>query len=527
MNEPRPLPLPAGMPSGVRADSTLRGPNGLFARPAGDPRSLFGELLDWVLAPLLFLWPMSLALTWFVAQNIAHKPYDAELARLVQSLAAHASTGREPLIGRPGRAVAAEIERTARTLMRGEDDTQRWFQVLGGRGELLAGEAALVVPDGAPASGGTVQFRDDVLHDEAVRVAYLWLAVADDGGDSEALVQVAETLTRRERLAIDIIKGVLLPQFVILPLAVMLVWLALSRGFVPLEALQQRIRQRHSNDLSAISESGVPEEVAPLVRSINDLLQRLDKSMAIQRQFLADAAHQLKTPLAGLRTQAELAAREIDGGGGDPAAMKHSLRQIAVSSQRAAHMVNQLLAMARADADGTTLRSKSVDLGAIAREVVRDSVPRALEAGVDLGYEGPEDQAGAARPARLMAEPILLGELVRNLVDNALMYTPAGGTVTARVSLDPAGRAVLLEVEDTGPGIAPAEREAIFQPFYRALGTHVDGSGLGLAIVQEVATRHGATVSVADARPRSGATTDAPGARFTVRFPLDAAQAGR
>lgn len=522
MNEPRPPPLTAATSPrpGRRPRDTLRGPNGVFARPVGDPRSLFGEMLDWVLAPLLFLWPMSLALTWIVAQNIAHKPYDAELARVVQALAAHATAGRVPLIRRPGRAeVAGEIERTARTLLQGEEEAQRWFQFLGRRGELLAGDAALAVPTGEPVASGTVYFRDDVLHDEPVRVAYLWLATSNEDRDNDALVQVAETLVLRERLAIDIIKGVLLPQFLILPLAVMLVWLALSRGFRPLEQLQQRIRRRQSNDLSPIPERDVPEEVAPLVRSINDLLQRLDKSMAIQRQFLADAAHQLKTPLAGLRTQAELAAREIDGGRGDPKSMKHSLRQIAVSSQRAAHMVNQLLSMARADADSTTLRPQWVDLGAIARAVVRDFVPRAMERRIDLGYEGPEDEAGAERPARLMAEPVLLGELVRNLVDNALQYTPSGGMVTARVSVDAAGDTVLLEVEDTGPGIAPGERDLVFQPFYRALGTLVDGSGLGLAIVQEVAIRHGATVSIEDARPRLGDTEGAPGARFTVRLP--------
>jgi two-component system sensor histidine kinase TctE len=189
-------------------------------------------------------------------------------------------------------------------------------------------------------------------------------------------------------------------------------------------------------------------------------------------------------------------------------------------------MVNQLLSMARADADATALKPQWVDLAAIARAVVRDFVPRALERRIDLGYEGPEDDLGMPRPAFLMAEPVLLGELVRNLVDNALHDTPPGGTVTARVAPDMGDDTVLLEVEDTGPGIAPAERELVFRPFYRALGTLVDGSGLGLAIVQEVASRHGATVKVEDARPRSGATADAPGARFTVKLPRGQPPAG-
>jgi two-component system sensor histidine kinase TctE len=379
------------------------------------------------------------------------------------------------------------------------------------------------VPDDRAVHGRTVRFRDDIVRDEPVRVAWLWLAAEGDDAESDALVQVAETLEQRQRLATEIIKGVLLPQFAILPLAVLLVWLALSRGIRPLEELQRRIRRRESTDLSPIAEHGVPEEVAPLVRAINDLLQRLDKSIAAQRHFLTDAAHQLKTPLAGLRMQAELAAREIDGGRGDPASMKHSLRQIAVSSQRAAHMVNQLLAMARAEDSGERLRNQWVDLGAVTRAVVRDFVPRAIERRIDLGYEGPEPIPAGDSPAagatRLFGEPVLLSEMVRNLVDNALRYTPLGGTVTARVLPDPFGQVVVLQVEDTGPGIGAAERELVFQPFYRSLDTEVDGSGLGLAIVREVAQRHGGSVTVGDARPRSGAAASAPGALFTVRLP--------
>jgi two-component system sensor histidine kinase TctE len=317
---------------------------------------------------------------------------------------------------------------------------------------------------------------------------------------------------------------VILPQFVILPLAVVLVWFALTRGIRPLAELQQRIRKRESTDLSPIPEGDVPDEVAPLVRAINDLLQRLDHTIATQRHFLADAAHQLKTPLAGLRMQAELAAREIDSGRGEPAQMKHSLRQIALSTQRAAHMVNQLLAMARAEDTGQAARHQQVDLAAVTRAVVRDFVPRAIERRIDLGYEGPDGPEHRVS-TRLSAEPVLLSEMVRNLVDNALQYTPHGGTVTARVVPDPFGQVVVLQVEDTGPGIAPAEREAVFRPFYRALDTQVDGSGLGLAIVLEVAQRHGAEVTVTDARPRSGATAAAPGALFTVRFPLRGATA--
>jgi two-component system sensor histidine kinase TctE len=481
-----------------------------------EQRSLFGEILDWMLAPLLLLWPMSLGLTWIAAQAIANRPYDRDLAEVVRVLARQAEVQVAPDAGAAGAARLA-LETAAAALTRADDEDRVYYQVLGRRGELLAGEAALTVPLEGPADAAVVRFRDDQVGDEPVRVAWLRLPQPVEGGRSEALVQVAETLGKRSTLATEIIKGVILPQFVILPLAVVLVWFALSRGIRPLARLQLRIRKRESTDLSPIPEGDVPDEVVPLVRAINDLLQRLDRTIATQRHFLADAAHQLKTPLAGLRTQAELAARDIDGGRADAATMKHSLRQIAFSSQRAAHMVNQLLAMARAEDAGLEARRRPVDLAAVTRAVVRDFVPRAMERRIDLGYEGPEPGSAGTR---LMAEPVLLSEMVRNLVDNALRYTPPGGTVTARIVADVLGQAVSLQVEDSGPGIPAAEREAVFRPFYRALGTQVDGSGLGLAIVAEVAQRHGAEVTVADARPGGAETAAAPGALFTVRFAL-------
>ena len=483
-----------------------------------EQRSLFGEILDWMLAPLLLLWPMSLGLTWLVAQAIANGPFDRDLSHVVLALARQAAVPVAEGAG-PAQALRSELEQTALTLLRSdeEDADNTYFQILGSRGELVVGDPRLVVPTLNAALGSGLLFRDDVLGDEPVRVAYMRLPGPD--GQDTGLVQVAETLGKRSRLATEIIKGVLLPQFVILPLAVLLVWFALARGVRPLAELQQRIRRRETTDLSAIPTSGVPDEVAPLVHAINDLLHRLNASIATQRHFLADAAHQLKTPLAGLRMQAELAARDIDRGRIDPESIKHSLHQIAVSSQRAAHMVNQLLAMARAEDGAQGQRHVPIDLAVLTRSVVRDFVARAIERRIDLGYEGPESGPGV----RLLGDPVLLGELVRNLVDNALQYTPTGGAVTARVVPDPFGQVLLLQVEDSGPGIPAAEREAVFRPFYRALDTQVDGSGLGLAIVREIAQRHDAEVTVDNARPPSAAQGQPPGALFTVRFRLQAA----
>jgi two-component system, OmpR family, sensor histidine kinase TctE len=493
-----------------------------------EQRSLFGEILDWMLAPLLLLWPMSVILTWLVAQGIANKPFDRELGEMVRVLSKQVVI-QNPRV--PSESVATFVlPAGASEILHTDEADTIYYQVLGLRGEYLSGDRTLPVPaDDDRGPPGEVQFRDDVVNNDNVRVAYLWLdtpnragvGAGSNAGTGAPLLQVAETLGKRSRLVSEIIKGVILPQFVILPLAVLLVWLALARGIAPLNELQRRIRGRDSSDLSPIDEREAPEEVSPLVRAINDLLARLDQSMQSQKHFLADAAHQLKTPLAGLRTQAELAQREIDSGTSDPQAMKRSLQQISLSSQRAAHMVNQLLAMARAEDPQQAAQKQAVNLSRLALDAVQDFVPRALDKQIDLGFEGPEGDA----PLSVHGNPTLLRELIRNLVDNALLYTPVGGTVTVRVLDDPFGQVVVLQVEDSGPGIAPGEREQVFLPFYRVLGTNVDGSGLGLAIVREIAQQHGAEVAIEEAGLRNKAAPSearqadfGPGARFTLRF---------
>uniref|UniRef100_UPI0035637610 sensor histidine kinase n=1 Tax=Polaromonas sp. TaxID=1869339 RepID=UPI0035637610 len=402
--------------------------------------------------------------------------------------------------------VQFNLTASAREILRADDTDLVFYQVLGTRGEFISGEHDLPLPPADEASfSGEVRLREDLMQGEEVRVAYTWIPV-DSPGAQPILVQVAETREKRKTLATEIVKGVMVPQFVTLPLAVLLVWLALVRGIKPLDQLEKRIRARKSDDMSPLDESVVPEEVAPLVSSINDLLSRLKVLLSTQKRFLADAAHQLKTPLAGLRMQADLAQRQTDA-----EELKKSLKQIGRASVRATHTVNQLLALARAETTGRSLAKQKLDVVQVLSDAIQDSVPRALEKHIDLGYDGPP----AGEEASLLeANPTLLKELVRNLLDNALNYTPEGGQVTVRLLTDRFSGVMVLQVEDSGPGIPAAERELVLQPFYRALGTNVDGSGLGLAIVEEIAKQHGATVSIEDALP--GHTP--AGARVTIRF---------
>ncbi len=464
--------------------------------------SLFGEILDWMLAPLLLLWPMSIAITYLVAKAIANEPFDHALEDSVTVLAQQVKEVDGKLVSRlPG---------SARDILRADDVDNIYFQIMGAHADYVDGDRDLPLPvDEERYRAGTIHFRNDAMHGTPVRVAFSYVNLnpqAQRGEDvHSALVQVAETLDKRAQLANQIIKGVILPQFIILPIVLALVWFALARGLSPLAELQERIRARRPDDMSPIDSRQVPEEISPLVGSLNDMLERLAQTIDIQKRFIADAAHQMKTPLAGMRMQSELALRLRD-----PAEIHRSLEQLAKSSESATRLVNQLLALARAENQpqaGLTL--EVLDLAALARQVVQDWVSASFIHKIDLGFEAPSYHVSIAGNA------VMLRELLSNLIDNALRYTPAGGSVTVRVRMD-IDQAV-LEVEDTGPGIPAPERERVFERFYRVLGNTAQGSGLGLAIVREVAQQHGAEVDLFT-NPRSDAARN-PGCLFRLSFP--------
>ena len=460
------------------------------AHPA--PRSLFGEILDWMLAPLLLLWPMSIAVTYLVAKSIANGPFDRalEASAIVLSQQVREVNGR----------VTLQLPLSAREILRADETDNIYYQVVGRRGEYVAGDHDLPLPsEEEQGHAGLVSMRDERVAGNDVRVAYTYVDLKNVGGNQPVLVQVAETLDKRARLANEIIKGVILPQFVILPLAVVLVWFGLTRGLAPLTAIQQRIRARNPGDTSPIDERAAPQEITPLVASFNDLLAQLDQSVQTQKRFIADAAHQMKTPLAGLRMQAELAQREQS-----PEELRRSLAQIAGSSERTAHLVTQLLSLARMENLAGAGGMAPLDLSSLARDVVKDWLPQAWARRIDLGLEADD------HPVTVTGNRLMLTEMLNNLVDNAIRYTPAGGHATVRVASDAFEPFAYLDVEDTGAGIAPAERERVMERFYRVLGTNTEGSGLGLAIVREIVQQHGGEVTIDDnvyqASPRLAGT---------------------
>ena len=470
-------------------------------------RSLFGEILDWMLMPLLLLWPISIGITYLIAKSIANEPFDRALEDRVTVLAQQVKEYDGKLIG--------QLSFSARDILRADDIDNVYFQVSGPERELVVGDSDLPLPqDEDKTVPWSVQLRDDRMRNTDVRIAYIYVNLQNrtinktTPAPRYALVQVGETLEKRRLLTNQIIKGVILPEFIILPIALALLWFALTRGLSPLANLQEHIRSRRSDDLSPIDSHGVPEEISPLVRSLNDMLGQLSQSIQMQKRFIADAAHQMKTPLAGMRMQSELAMRQSDR-----SEIQRSLEQLSKSSKTATRLVNQLLALARAENQSSRSSAlETIDLCDLARGVVQDWVQTAFARRIDLGFEDVEESI------TLNGNPTMLRELMNNLIDNALRYTQEGGSVTVRILADTERAQAILEVEDNGPGIAPTERTHVFERFYRILGSQVEGSGLGLAIVREIAQNHGAAVDILN-NPRS-TESKFPGCLFRITLPI-------
>jgi two-component system sensor histidine kinase TctE len=459
---------------------------------SGSQNSLFGEILDWMLAPLLFLWPISIIATHHVANSIANQPYDQSLAENVRTLG-RLITVREDK-------VHIDFPAPARLLLRADEEDTIYFQVRSPHGEIVAGDADL--PQVALDASGPVDqvlFRDDEIAGDDVRIAFMQFHAGNPPSAGLFVVQVAETRVKRSNLASRVVAGVLLPQFAIIPMAVILVYFGLGRGISPLNRLQRLIKRRRPSDLSPIGTTDLPEEVRPVIVAFNDMMERLEQNLHAQQRFIGDAAHQMRTPLTGLKMQTELALNESD-----PAQVRESLKGIARSTDRAAHLINQLLALARAEASFEKLYAvELIDLAALLRDMAEDFVPRALGRQIDFGLELADDQL------LIEGNPLMLREMFSNLIDNAIKYTPVGGKITVRTR---ASEFAIVEVEDNGPGIPESERDLVFERFYRILGTGADGSGLGLPIVREIADIHRANVVLR--APQQG-----PGTLAVVTFP--------
>jgi two-component system OmpR family sensor kinase len=306
-------------------------------------------------------------------------------------------------------------------------------------------------------------------------------------------IQIAQDMGARESRARALALRAMLPMALIAPLLMLILWWGIRHSLAPLERTRQQVATREADDLSPLPEAGLPDEVRPLVQELNLLFDRVHAAFDAQKSFVANAAHELRSPLTALKLQAQALARVNDEGS----------REVAVTRlnqgiDRAIRLMNQLLVLARQESGGVGAgQLQTLDLATIAREAVTDLLPRANERGIDLGLS-------SDGPARVKGEADALQILIRNVLDNAIKYTPQGGQVDLRI-LRRDGCAVLT-VDDSGPGIAPADRAHVFERFYRSPDAPAsgEGSGLGLAIVQTIARRHQATLSLDDSASRGG-----------------------
>jgi two-component system sensor histidine kinase TctE len=397
----------------------------------------------------------------------------------------------------PDGALRLQMPEEARRLLFTDPEDRLHFEALSAQGHAVAGTPIPAAPQAA--RRGAESFYDGMLQGEPVRVIELRLPPEAAGGRPAAVVRVAETMHKRNALAREILASVVLPQLLLIAIAGAVVWLGVVRGLRPLARLQRAVAARSHRDRSPLSAEGVPGEVSPLLAAINDLLARLDRALTLQNRFIADAAHQLKTPIAALRAQFEVALREPD-----PARMREALRQLEPGLDRLSRLVQQLLSLARNEPEATpVLRLAPLDLNALALEAATAWVPQALKKGIDLGFEG------AAQAVPIRGDGARLRELLDNLLDNAVRYSRNGGRVTVRVQARPVAT---VHVNDDGPSIPAAERERVFERFHRLLGSGQEGSGLGLAIAQEIARLHGGEIALRE-------DADGVGNTFSVSFP--------
>ena len=296
-------------------------------------------------------------------------------------------------------------------------------------------------------------------------------------------VQVAQDLAVRRNMAGNLALRTLGPIAVMMPILMLVVWWVVSGSLEPVARVRSQVASRQADDLSPVSEAGLPDEVRPLVQELNLLFGRVKTAFDAQQNFVADAAHELRTPLAALRLQAQSLDRADNAD-----ARKLAVARLTAGIDRATRLVEQLLVLARQEATAATgAACRPVDLADLARRTVADLAGVAAAKGVDVGVQ-------QADPASVEGQPDALQILLRNLVDNAIKYTPAGGT--ADISVAAEGAAVKVTVEDSGPGIPEEERERVFDRFYRVAGSEAAGSGLGLAIIKAIAERHGATLTL-------------------------------
>ena len=416
---------------------------------------------------------------YFVAHQAATVAYDRALMDSALAIAAHV----EVIEGR----LRLQLPKAAKEILLTDTYDKEFYEVADSNGETVAGDIGLPRPV-KPLENEKLYY-DCWFNGKPVRVA----ALSHTSQGIFFTVLSAETKLKRDRLVSEILLAMLVPESLLIITAIFMIRRSVRHGLASIQPLREELVRRTHTDLSQLPLENIPEEIYPIFAEVNELLVRLSVALDAKRHFVADASHQLRTPIAALQAEAEMALRSSDPG--------ESLKKIVAGTRRITHLAHQLLTLSRLEPQQMH-SPKIVDLAELTRDAAERWIPLAMQRKIDLGFE--------LSPAKVMGDPVWLEELANNLIDNALCYTPSGGVVTVRCGST--ANQTNWEVEDSGPGIPPEERERIFERFYRLDTTGVDGCGLGLAIVREIAHNHNASITVEEGKNLGGAL-------FRVTFP--------
>ena len=435
-------------------------------------RSLKTEILLRLAIPLILFISIESVLSYFVTLHHVNVAYDRWLLDSARSLTQEIKLRNGKLF--------VELPPAALEIFKWDESDKTYFKIIAEQQGMLAGDNFVPEPFDVKTDWTRPVYFDDEMYSEQVRVVSM--LITPEHSSEKVYIHVAETLNKRHNMMIDILLADLLPQLTLVLLTGIYLLVGVKRGLQPLRTLTDEIAKRSSRDLRPIPEQHVFFEVRTLTDTINDLLGRLGLAIDTQQRFIANAAHQLRTPLAGLKLQVERAQREQD-----LSAMKPALTHIQSCVDRMSHLTTQLLILARAEPIDGNYELRPVDLCQLAKETCIDWVPKALQRNMELSFEG------LTQPLTVQGDDILLRELLANLLDNAICYGHDQGNILVKVESYPSPR---LSVEDDGFGIPELEMDKVFERFYRIPGSPGDGCGLGLAIIKEIADLHKAKLQL-------------------------------
>ena len=459
-------------------------------------RSLRSKLLRRLLPLVAGLFLVSSVVGSLGALHHANAVYDRELIDNARALAQR--------VIQTERSASLDLPEAARNVLQWDAEDEHWYEVRGANSGLIAGYSGL---SALPRSGAE-QMRGALIYGSRIageRVRVVLVTVGAEGSGEPVEVRVAETLRKRARLIFESLLGVLLPQLLLDAVTVLVIFYTFQKSLGPISEFAFRLQSQTDRSLEPIDDRGVPSELLPITHSVNALMVRLKAALDAQRRFIANASHQLRTPLTALKLNADEAAHETD-----QLKLRLLIEEIRSAADRAVRLSSQLLSLARAEPGAGVAESRMIDLHAMVSETIESWVIRSMQAGVDLGVDAsieltPDDTLVLSQPEPVWinGDPDLLAEALNNLIHNAIVHGGPGIRITVSIAKVEDHR-VRVRVDDDGPGIAPADRIRVLQRFQRGAVNSSEptgfdsGSGLGLAIAREIAQTHGGGVSIED-----------------------------